>query len=294
MSFSAPDEQDAIIEAELAEPPLLARPWGFWMTLLWLLAGYVVLTVTQTIGALPVVLLRMAGRPRPQPEVLFAELVADGLLLAVSTLVCAPAMVAFAVGVVKLTRLPLRDYLGLTSPSPRAVSVSLVAIVAFIAAVDSTYLLMGRPIVPDFMLRAYRTAEFLPALLLALVVAAPVWEEIFFRGLLWRGWACHAAGFALLDRAARSVRVARPGCDLFGRRAAGDDPLANGIRSADDRPARGAEPRGLHRGVRGRRAAGEVGSWTPRGGRPADGAQPGRRTPAAPGTSCPFQLNARA
>ena len=194
MSFSAPDEKDAIIEAELAEPPLLARPWGFWMTLLWLLAGYVVLTVTQTIGALPVVLLRMAGRPRPQPEVLFAELVADGLLLAVSTLVCAPAMVAFAVGVVKLTRLPLRDYLGLTSPSPRAVSVSLVAIVAFIAAVDSTYLLMGRPIVPDFMLRAYRTAEFLPALLLALVVAAPVWEEIFFRGLLWRGWAFSPLG----------------------------------------------------------------------------------------------------
>jgi membrane protease YdiL (CAAX protease family) len=46
---------------------------------------------------------------------------------------------------------------------------------------------MGRAIVPDFVAQAYATASFLPLLWIALVVAAPAFEEVFFRGFLFQG-----------------------------------------------------------------------------------------------------------
>jgi membrane protease YdiL (CAAX protease family) len=48
--------------------------------------------------------------------------------------------------------------------------------------------LMGRPIVPDFMVDVYQTAGFVPFLWLALIVAAPLMEEVFFRRFLLAGF----------------------------------------------------------------------------------------------------------
>ncbi|MCJ7675274.1 MAG: CPBP family intramembrane metalloprotease [Sedimentisphaerales bacterium] len=57
----------------------------------------------------------------------------------------------------------------------------------FVICHDTLIFLLGRPIVPDFMLAAYRTAYSLPLLWLALMVMAPLAEEIFFRGFLFKG-----------------------------------------------------------------------------------------------------------
>lgn len=196
MSFYPPDE-NAVIEATLASPVELlppARPWGFWMTLVWVLVGSIVLIVAQTIGALPVLLMRVAGKRPEQIQALLAEVEFDGLVLSASTLLCAPAMALLAVGVAKLTRMPWRDYLGLVWPSWRAMAVSLAVMLVYIAVVDSGNLLLDRPVVPEFMLKAYHTAGFVPLLLVVLVVAAPLWEELWFRGLVWRGWAASPLG----------------------------------------------------------------------------------------------------
>lgn len=193
-----PNNDDGIVEATLvpqAAPPLPpARPWGFWMTLVWMLAGSVVLVVAQLIGAVPVIVLQTAGKKGEQVEALLAELDKNGLVLSVGTLTCAPAMVLLAVGAAKLTRLSLRDYLGLVWPSWRALAISLGVIVGYIVLVDWAHILMNRPVVPDFMIRAYHSAGFLPLLLAALVVAAPLWEELWFRGFVWRGWAASPLG----------------------------------------------------------------------------------------------------
>ncbi len=195
--FPYPPHEVEVIEATVVPnvellPP--ARPWGFWMTLVWALAGSIVMVVTQTIGALPVLFMRAAGKRPEQLEALLAEAEFDGLVLSASTLFCTPAMALFAMGVAKLTRMPLRDYLGLVWPSWRAMAISLAVMLVYITAVDSANLLMGRPVVPEFMLKVYQTAGFAPLLLVVLVVAAPLWEELCFRGLLWRGWAASPLG----------------------------------------------------------------------------------------------------
>jgi hypothetical protein len=195
--MTGPANDQPVIEATLVpevESPPPPRPWGFWMTLLWMIAGGGVMAVAQTMGALPVMLARVTdARPRAFEQTL-EELASDGLLLSVSTLVCAPVMLLFVVGVVKLTRLPVREYLGIEWPSLRALAVGLGAVIAYIAVVDSTNLLLQRPIVPEFMIKAYQTAGFLPLLLAALVAAAPLWEEVCFRGFAWRGWAASPLG----------------------------------------------------------------------------------------------------
>lgn len=47
----------------------------------------------------------------------------------------------------------------------------------------------GRPVVPEFMTQAYATADLIPLLWIALIVAAPLFEETFFRGFLLTGFA---------------------------------------------------------------------------------------------------------
>ena len=55
----------------------------------------------------------------------------------------------------------------------------------FIAITDPLNVWFGRPLVPAFMLEAYATAR-LPALLfVAVAIAAPVTEEVAFRGFLF-------------------------------------------------------------------------------------------------------------
>ena len=61
-----------------------------------------------------------------------------------------------------------------------------VANVALFLASDLSSYLVGHPIVPPIMLGIYRSA-WLPLLLLALVVLAPLGEEVLIRGFLYTG-----------------------------------------------------------------------------------------------------------
>jgi membrane protease YdiL (CAAX protease family) len=63
----------------------------------------------------------------------------------------------------------------------------LLILAVFLFLSDGVSLLLHQPIVPPFMVDAYKTASFLPILLFAIVVVAPIFEETFFRGFLFQG-----------------------------------------------------------------------------------------------------------
>jgi len=79
------------------------------------------------------------------------------------------------------------SYLGLVRCSPKAILLSCAVMGVFIAASDTLSWTLGRPLVPPLMTTAYATARSPVLLLLALVVAAPLFEELFFRGFLTSG-----------------------------------------------------------------------------------------------------------
>jgi membrane protease YdiL (CAAX protease family) len=115
-------------------------------------------------------------------------LAGNGLVLAIVTMATAPVMVALCVAFAKLRRnYPLAEYLGLKVPSRRQTIRWVILFVVFVGGSDGLTLLMGRSIVPDFMVHAMETAVFPPLLWVAVVIAAPVSEEFYFRGFLLKG-----------------------------------------------------------------------------------------------------------
>lgn len=111
----------------------------------------------------------------------------DGLLLGLSSLATAVVCVPFLrLRVGRRESQPWR-FLGLRLGGARETAAWVGAMAALVAACDMVTLAIGRPLVPDFMLEAYASSGHPVVLLAALVIAAPAFEETFFRGFLLSG-----------------------------------------------------------------------------------------------------------
>lgn len=89
----------------------------------------------------------------------------------------------------------MRDSLGLRSVGVRDTLGWTLAIIVFALAADWLTWQRGDEIVPGFMVDAYHSARPQALLWFALVVAAPVSEELLFRGLLFTGLLRSGWGF---------------------------------------------------------------------------------------------------
>jgi membrane protease YdiL (CAAX protease family) len=171
------------------------RPWPAWPSLGFAAVLMVLYQVAQAVVALATVVILAVLEPTGGlswasiQELFFSR---RGFLLAVSVIVTAPV---FSVAVVALARLrgPVREYLALRwAPGWtgwRRVAGWGLAVAAFLYAFDSLGTWLGRPPVPDFMRDVYTTAEPRVLLWVALVLAAPLFEELLFRGFLLPGLA---------------------------------------------------------------------------------------------------------
>lgn len=79
------------------------------------------------------------------------------------------------------------EYLGLTRISLKRLGVWLLIAIIYLTLMDTCSYLLKRPIVPEFMNKVVQTARFPWLLYFAFIVAAPVFEELFFRGFLYKG-----------------------------------------------------------------------------------------------------------
>jgi uncharacterized protein len=123
-----------------------------------------------------------------QTSVALTQLQYDGLLLSICTIVGAVVCWVTIIAVVKLRRgSRIRDYLGLVVPSKREFLMWFLVVLGFIAFWEGLSLLIGRPIVSEFMSKTYTSFNSPWILWIALLVAAPFSEELFFRGFLING-----------------------------------------------------------------------------------------------------------
>jgi len=156
--------------------------WGPWATLGWVVIAVV---VSGIVGFVPIVVLR------PDAITGGANLINDGLALSISTLVSVPVQIGVFAFAAWRTRWPIGEYLGLVKPRRADTIVAFAVLVVFLAAFDAMTYVLGREIVTPFQVDTYTSARAqgtLVLLWLTLVVAAPVGEEIMFRGFLFRGW----------------------------------------------------------------------------------------------------------
>ena len=175
---------------DAGRPP--TRPWGAWATAGLAAAILVVYTALQLLagGGLGAALAARSGVAPTRAEL--ARLLDShfGLVLWVSLVVAAPLAAAATALAAGIRRPPsLTAELGLVRPRWRPALAWLAVTLAFTFAYDALSAALDRPVVPEYLERAYRTAAFLPSLVVAVVVAAPLFEELLFRGFLYAGLA---------------------------------------------------------------------------------------------------------
>jgi len=165
------------------------RLWGPWATIGWTLLCIVVMFVAQFAAFIIFIVFRTATNPSTR----FDDLISNGNLWTLATLLSTPAAVGFVALLVRWRRYPIRDYLALNWAPARSVAIAFAGLAGLLIGTDLTLYLLGRPIVSQIMVDVYRSA-WLPGLLLAIVVLAPIGEETLFRGFLYKGIAASRAG----------------------------------------------------------------------------------------------------
>lgn len=174
-------------------PPL--KPWGAWATSglgLLIFAAFLAVQAVVVVGA---GLVTLWFNPGADDASVTHQLVGDGDILALATIATALVGVTLIHLLINAYRHPLRTtYLGLTPVPVKTLLVWLVMGLLFALLCDRLSQWAGRPTVPDFMIRTYTSANLKPLLWVALIVAAPIFEEIFFRGFLYTGFAASRIG----------------------------------------------------------------------------------------------------
>jgi hypothetical protein len=166
------------------EPPVL----GFWKTLAWGIPLALTAVLFQTIGALGY--LGLWRHFHPQKPISIASAATNGAVLAFSLAVSAPALILLLVWIIRQTRVPVADYLGLKWPGWRDMVLGFLALALVLGGTSGIATWLGKDS-PAFISDTFTSAAsegMLPLLLLSFVILAPLQEELIFRGFFLRGF----------------------------------------------------------------------------------------------------------
>ncbi len=162
--------------------PSARPPWGIPATIAWLLFAFLVSIVIAT----GVFAAWQAERAN------LRSFTYDGVVITIGTLASVPVQIAMLAFAARLRHWPPADYFALNWPRRGELVFAVLCIVALIVVFDVLMVASGRELVPLFQVEAYQSAKeagWLVWLMLAIVVIAPVGEEVAFRGFLYRGFA---------------------------------------------------------------------------------------------------------
>ena len=163
--------------------------WGGWATLAWGLLIAAVFMATQML----VMGLYIVATHGDVSDIdignLMEQLQFDGTVISLATIATLIFGSLAIIGIIKLKKhSDLTSYLGLTLPNKQQVRYwfTVFGVLLLLSELLSYSLVKYEP--HEFMTSAYTTAEPLWLLWIAMVVAAPIFEELFFRGFLLEGF----------------------------------------------------------------------------------------------------------
>jgi membrane protease YdiL (CAAX protease family) len=159
-------------------PPI--PPWGIPATIAWLLLAFLlsVLVATGVYGAW------QGGGSLPRTPSY------NGVVIAIGALASIPVQIAVLAFAAQLRGWPPASYLGINWPKRGEVIFAALCVITIDFIFDFSLYVTGRDLVPAFQSEAYQTASdagWLALMILAIVVVAPIGEEVAFRGFLYRG-----------------------------------------------------------------------------------------------------------
>jgi uncharacterized protein len=177
-------DQTPAAPSDAPRPP---RIWKFIGTSLWGLLVFAAMFVGQLI-----VLVYFLARGDATIDLeTFKTIVSNGLTISLSVIMGLPAVLAALWVATRTSRTPFADYLALRGTTWSNLLIGLVALFVLIMGWDAVSRAMGRDATPGFMIEVLKSARAdgaLWVLVIAFCVAAPITEEFFVRGFLYRGW----------------------------------------------------------------------------------------------------------
>ena len=162
------------------------RAWGFIGTSLWGLFIFAAMFLGQA-----AVVAWLAWRGGGFDNATLLAVSSSGIAISLSVIMGLPAVVLAIWIATRRTGITFSDYLGLRWPTWRAFLLGLVAWVVLVGAWEQLSSAVGHESTSGFMVEALKSARAdnsLWLLLIAFCVAAPLTEEFFARGFLYRGW----------------------------------------------------------------------------------------------------------
>ena len=187
------------MDADVVLPDLVdesPKPWGVWATLGFSLLVYIVFQFVQTVVI--VVYARVAAGIRTPAEIEGFE--TNGMALSLASWTSLPFVLGSIVLLVKLRGWSARDYLAMRRVSGKTLLawLGLALLLEGILAILSANSHRSQT---DFVIQVYKTAGSLPFLWATLLVAAPLFEELLFRGFMFQGIQRSRLGDPRRDRA---------------------------------------------------------------------------------------------
>ena len=174
------------------------RPWGFWASSGFGLAAVAAWFAIQLLAAFLVMAwLRSAAVPGADAGALMSH----ALTISLVTILSMPVPILVVVYAARRAGCTVTDYLALHRPKRDDVVIGILIVAVLLPVGDLTSWLTGRDLIPPAVLDMYRTARgsgvlTLVLLTVALVIAAPLMEEVLFRGFLLPGYAQSPHGLA--------------------------------------------------------------------------------------------------
>jgi len=178
-----------------------ATPWGFWATTGFSCIIAIVYVFVQLILFIVFAVVAALSTQNFDIEAFADGLQTNGFFLSTAILATAPFTIGLVILFAKI-RPPLRpaaqgeaasrsitlkEYLCLNKVGWKEIRVWLLIVLLGAGIFDTLTYFLGRSIVTKFMLDTYTTAYFVPFLWAALIIVAPIVEEVFFRGFMFKG-----------------------------------------------------------------------------------------------------------
>lgn len=179
--------ESSVVAAPVSSP----RVWKFWGTAFWGLVVFAAMFIGQ-VAVVGWFMLRQGGAIDQES---FGDavrtVVGNGLTISLSVITGLPAVAAALWIAIRIKGGRFSEYLALRGFSWTNLGIGVVALFVLVMGWDALSRATGREVEPGFMgdvLKTARADGALWLLVIAFCVAAPVTEEFFARGFLYRGW----------------------------------------------------------------------------------------------------------
>ena len=183
MDLLAPENPGAT-EIPARRPP---RIWKFWGTALWGLFIFAAMFA----GQIAVIAWLVLRRPGPIDVAAAIHVVGGGLTISLSVITGLPAVLAALWIAIRISGTPFADYLALSRISWIDLAIGVGGLFVLVMGWDFLSRAIGHEVTPGFMGDVLQSAQAdgsVWLLVIAFCVAAPMSEEWFARGFLYRGW----------------------------------------------------------------------------------------------------------